>query len=326
MLSYIIRRILYFIPTVLGVAFITFFLFRVVGGNPAWQLAGKNATKEEIQQIEHQYGFDKPLFFNIKKFKEKGLPGLFDSQFIFHFRQALTFDFGRSWKTRQKISTIFKEGLLPSLSLTVPSFFLTVILSIIIAVLVAFKHNSVFDRIVTVLCIIGLSVPFLVVIIALQYLIGYRWGLLPISGWAPGISGLQYLILPVMIWVISSLGENVRFYRTAILDEVRADYVTTARAKGLSERIVMFKHVLKNALIPILTNLIIAIPFLFTGSLLLETFFGIPGLGNAGVQALQNADWPVVNAFTYISSVLFVTANLVADIVYSLVDPRVRLE
>jgi peptide/nickel transport system permease protein len=325
MLAYIVRRILYFIPTVLGVALITFLLFRVVGGNPAYQLAGKNASAQEIADIEHQLGFDKPLFFNPAAAAVRGPLAFFDSQFVFHFKQALTFDFGRSWRTRQKISQIFIEGAGPSLSLAIPAFFLGVVISLALALLTAFRHNSMFDRVVVILCVAGLSVPFLVLIIACQYLVGYKWGLLPISGWVPGPEGIPYLVLPVLIWILSGLGENVRFFRTVVLDEVRSDYVTTARAKGLAEKTVMFKHVLKNAMIPILTNLIVAIPFLFTGSLLLETFFGIPGLGNAGVQALQNADWPLVNAFTYVGSVLFVAANLIADITYALVDPRVKL-
>lgn len=325
MLAYVLRRLVHAVPTVLGIALLTFVLFRVVGGDPALQLAGKNAGAEEIEEIRRQLGFDKPLLLNPAAFRERGLAGLFDSQFVFHFRQALTFDFGRSWRTRQRISTMIREGIGPSLSVSVPAFVLGTLSALVLATLAAFRHNTLFDRTVVVLCVIGMSVPFLILIIALQYLLAYRLGLFPVSGWSPGLDGVPYLALPVLIWVVASLGDNVRFFRTAVLDEVRADYVTTARAKGLSEAAVMFRHVLRNSLVPILTNLIVAIPFLFTGSLLLESFFGIPGLGNAGVQALQNADWPVVNAFTYIGSVLFVAANLVADIVYALVDPRVRL-
>lgn len=324
MIRYIIRRLLYFIPTILGVAFFTFLLFRLVGGNPAYQLAGKNATPEIIQEIEKELGFDKPLFLNFKKASQHWYY-IFDSQFTFHFKQALTFHFGRSYKTKQKISTIFKDGIGPSLSLAIPSFFIGIFLSISIALFAAFYRGSWFDKIIVLLSVIGLSLPVLAIIIAGQYFFGYKLGLFPISGYNFGLGSIPYLALPSLIWIFSSLGGNVRFFRTVILDEVKQDYVTTAKAKGLDNKSILFKHVLKNALIPILTNLIVAIPFLFTGSLLLENFFGIPGLGNMGIMALGNSDWPVINALTYIGAILFVIANLLSDITYALVDPRIKL-
>ncbi len=325
MTSYIVRRLLYAIPTILGVAFITFLLFRVVGGNPAYMMAGKNASPEEIHEIEKQLGFDKPLFLNFKDAAKNGWYRVFDSQFFFHFKQAVTFDFGRSYKTKQKISTMFKDGIIPSLSLSVPAFFLGIFLAICIALFSAFKHGTWWDKSIVFLSVIGLSVPFLALIIAAQYFLAYKLGLFPISGYVFGIGSIPYLMLPVLIWILSSLGENVRFFRTVILDEIKQEYVTTAKARGVSSTAILFRHVLKNAMIPILTNLVIAIPFLFTGSMLLETFFGIPGLGNVGIMALGSSDWPVINAFTYVGACLFVLANMMSDITYAIADPRIKL-
>jgi peptide/nickel transport system permease protein len=325
MINYIIRRVLYVIPITFGVALVTFFLFRVVGGNPAYLIAGKNATPEQIKEIEHELGYDKPLFLNFKALKELKLKKAFDSQFVFHFKQVITFNFGRSYRTKQRITEMLRQGIGPSLSLAVPAFFTGVFIAISISLFCAFYWGTFIDRIIVVLSVIGMSIPFLAFIIGGQYLLAYKAGLFEISGFEPGLGSIKYIILPALIWVISALGGDVRFFRTVMLDEIRQDYVRTAQAKGLERSAILFKHVLKNAMIPIITRLVIAIPFLYTGSLLLENFFGIPGLGNMGIIAIANSDWPVINALTFIGAVLFILGNLASDVCYALVDPRVKL-
>jgi peptide/nickel transport system permease protein len=246
----------------------------------------------------------------------------FDSQLIFYFAQLLKLDFGTSVSSNQKISTMLKEGILPSLSLTVPIFIIGLITSISVSLLCAFFKDTWFDRITVVFSVVLLSVNYLVWIVCGQYIFGYKLGWLPLWGYESPV----YLLLPVCIGVFSGIGEQIRFYRTIMLDEMYKEYVRTAFAKGLSRRAVLFRHVLKNAMIPILTNVIIAIPFLYTGSLLLEQFFGVPGLGNMVVNALNYCDVDVVRAVVFIGAILFVIANLLTDICYALVDPRVKLE
>ncbi|MFH1612692.1 MAG: ABC transporter permease [bacterium] len=326
MINYIIKRLLYVIPITLGVALITFFLFRVVGGNPAYMLAGKSATAEQIKEIEHELGYDKPLFIDVTSFKKLNFKKTFDSQFIFHFKQIITFDFGRSYRTKQKISEIIAQGIGPSLSLSIPAFFMGIFIAISISLFCAFYYNTWIDKIMVLLSIMGMSIPFLAFIIAGQYFMAYKLGWFEISGYEFGLSSIKYIILPALIWIISALGVDVRFFRNVILDEIRQEYIKTAYAKGLSRNKILFKHVLKNAMIPIITKVIIAIPFLYTGSLLLENFFGIPGLGNVGINAIANSDWPIINALTFMGSVLFIIGNLISDICYALVDPRVRLK
>ena len=256
MAAYIVRRMFYMIPLLLGVTAVVFLLFNVVGGNPAYQILGKNASQEEVRQLEHQLGLDRPLVV----------------QYFDYLRQLVCFDFGRSWATKQKISTMIREGLVPSLSLTVPSFVIGSILSVLLSLVVAFYRNRLWDRIIVILCVMGMSISILVYIIAGQYYLSFAFGLFPISGWEPGLKGIPFLVLPAGIWIIVGLGSDVRFYRTVILDQTGKEYVLTARAKGVSERLVMLKHVLKNAMIPIVASMTMALPFLFTGSLLLESF------------------------------------------------------
>jgi len=310
MIAYIIRRILYMIPLTLGVTFITFLLFNVVGGNPAYQMLGKHASPEEVRELTHQLGLDRPL----------------PVQYADYLNDLLHLDFGRSWATHQKITEMISDGIVPSLSLAVPAFVFAGILSIIISLIAAFYRNRFYDRFLVVLCVIGMSVSILVYIIAGQYVLSYVYGLFPISGYEDGLAAVPYLILPGLIWVAVALGGDVRFYRTVILNESGREYAVTARAKGLSEPVVMGRHVLKNALIPIITSMAMALPGLFTGSLLLETFFGIPGLGSMSINAINDADFPVIKAMTFFGSVLYMAANLLGDLMYSLVDPRVRME
>ncbi|MBL7106501.1 MAG: ABC transporter permease [Phycisphaerae bacterium] len=313
MINYVIRRLLYTIPIVFGVLLITFVLFNVVGGDVTDQIAGKAASKETRDEIRAEYGWDKPLIFAL------------DSQFVNHIKNAVTFNFGRSWSDRERIVDKIKRGAGPSLSLTIPMFIGTVLISISLALVVAFLRGTVFDIIVVLLCVAGMSIPFLSFILFGQYFFAFKWSLFPVFFW-PDLSPLQYVALPVIIGIAAGLGSNLRFYRTVMLDEFRNDYVRTAFAKGLSTHKVLFKHVLKNAMIPIITQVVMAIPFLFLGSLLLERFFGIPGLGYLMIEAIASRDFQVINAMTYIGAILFVVFNIITDICYSLVDPRIRLE
>lgn len=245
----------------------------------------------------------------------------FDSQFGFYLGQIARFDFGKSSFTNQRVAQMLKDGIGPSLCLTVPIFLVELVMAISIALLCAFFRNTWPDRLIVVIAVVLMSVNYLVWIIFGQYYLGYRRGWFPL--W--GFESWAFLLLPVLIGVVSGLGENIRFYRTIMLDEMYRDYVRTAFAKGVSRPGVLFKHVLKNAMIPILTNVVIAIPFLYTGSLLLEGFFGIPGLGNMGIDAINYSDVDVIRAIVLIGSILYVAANLMTDICYALFDPRVRL-
>lgn len=244
-----------------------------------------------------------------------------DSQFVFFLGQIVKFDFGHSNYSNQRVSRMLKDGIRPSLFLMVPMFLIGLILAISIALICAFFRDTWLDRTFVVVAVVLMSVNYLVWIIVGQYFFAYRFAWFPI--W--GFESWRYLLLPVLIGVISGLGDNLRFYRTIMLDEMYRDYVRTALAKGVSRGGVLFRHVLKNAMIPILTNVIIAIPFLYTGSLLLESFFGIPGLGNMGINAINYSDVDVVRAIVFIGALLYVAANLLTDICYALVDPRVRL-
>ncbi|MEI6082922.1 MAG: ABC transporter permease [Verrucomicrobiota bacterium] len=314
MVAYIIRRLVSVIPITLGVLLITFFLFRVIGGNPAYRIAGKNATPARIAQISKERGYDKPLFLN--------LSNPFDAQFPRLCGQLVRLDFGESITTKQRVSTMLREGLLPSLCVTTPLFVIETVLAIVLALLAAYYRNAWIDRSLVVLAVMAMSISSLVYIMVAQFWLASEWRLFPV--W--GFEGPQYLVLPVLIGVVAGVGGSVRFYRTVMLDEMNQDYVRTARAKGVSGRTVLFRHVLRNAMIPILTNVIVAIPFLYTGALLLENFFGIPGLGRLTVNALFNGDEDVIFATTFIGSVIFVVANLATDIAYTWADPRIRLK
>ncbi len=312
MTTYIIRRFLYTIPIVLGVLLLTFVLFTLVGGDISLELAGKGATQETIDEIREEYGLNKPLFLS------------WDSQFINHFKNALTFDFGRA-RDREPVIDKIKRGMWPSLALTVPMFFGVVIISVSLSLIIAFVRGTVWDVLGVVVCVIGMSIPYLSFILFGQYFFAYKLGIFPVF-FSPDLSMPEYIALPILIGIVTGLGSNVRFYRTVMLDEMRSDYVRTAFAKGLGTRRVLFKHVLKNAMIPIITRVVLAIPFLFLGSLLLERFFGIPGLGYLMIEAIGSRDYFVINAMTYISATLFVIFNVITDICYAWVDPRVSFD
>lgn len=246
----------------------------------------------------------------------------FDSQFFFYLGQLIRGDFGTSHETNQKVSSMILDGVLPSLALTVPMFLAGVIVSISLALICAFYRETLVDRLFVIISVILMSVHSLVWIVLGQYLLGYKSGIFPVWGY----ESWYHLALPCLIGVLTGLGENLRFYRTVMLDEMYRDYVRTAFAKGVSKSGVLFRHILKNAMIPILTSVVMAIPFLYSGSLLLETFFGIPGLGRMGVMGINTADVDVVRTLVFVAAVLYVVANLLTDICYALVDPRVRMK
>ncbi len=327
MIAYVIRRLLYVVPIIFGISLITFLLFRVVSGDPVDRVAGRYATAEQKEQLRHQLGFDRPLWPNFRSLVRGEFGDFADNQLFKHFHDTFTLRFGRSIQYRQPISTMIKQGAVPSLSITVPAFIVGLFLQITVAMVAAFNRGRGLDRTIVVLSLIGLSFPFLALILFGQYYLAFKLKLFPIAGYPQhfGPEALKYVALPVLLGVVAGLGGGVRFYRTVMLDETEADYVRTARAKGLGETVVMFKHVLKNAMIPIITQVVVSIPFLFLGSLLLERFFGIPGLGYMLVDAVNNADWAVINALTFVGALIYLGALIVTDICYALVDPRVSL-
>lgn len=311
MLKYALRRILYMIPILFGVTLICFILFNVAGGDPAAQAAGKYATVEQIETIRAQLGLDKPL----------------PIQYFNYLKQILTFDFGRSWSTHQKISEMFVSGIGPSLSVTLPAFMLALLITIPLSLFLGFKRDTVVDKGAMVTCLALISISSLVYILAGQYFLAYKFGLFPISGWDSSITGRwEYTMLPIIILISLSLGTYILLFRTIFIEEMSKDYVRTARSKGLSNKIVLTKHVLRNAMIPIITLVVLQVPFLILGSLLIESFFGIPGLGGLLVNAINNADFPVIKAMIVILTILYTTFNLISDLLYAVVDPKVRLE
>ncbi|HHO52391.1 MAG TPA: ABC transporter permease [Deltaproteobacteria bacterium] len=310
MIRFLIRRLAYSVPVLLGVALITLFLFHVAGGDPVAIKLGKNPDPGDVEALR----------------QELGLSGSFFSQYLSFLYQTLTLDFGRSWSDETPVREIFLRGMGPTLSVSVPAFTLGALLAISISLVVALFRGSVLDRTVTALAIAGISISSLVYILLGQWLIADQWKWFPVWGYAYGPGAVVFVALPVLIWVSLSVGTDVRYFRTVILEEIGQDYVRTARAKGLGEGRVMVLHVLRNSLIPIITRLTIAVPFLITGSFLLEVFFGIPGLGSTLYTAIQASDLPVVKAFTMLGAVLYVAFNLLADLLYALVDPRIRLE
>lgn len=321
--AYIIRRLLSVIPITIGVMLLVFMIYRVIGGDPAARLAGKNATPKKIEQIRKQFGYDKPKFFAWKHAWETRQPlAAFDAQFWHVMRGMVQLDFGKSLQSNQRISMMIREGVGPSLCVTTPMFVIDLAVAIALALLCAFYRNTWLDRGFIIVSIIAMSISGLVYIMLGQYFFAFKLRWFPV--W--GFESLNYMLLPVAIGVVSGLGGSLRFYRTIMLDEMYQDYVRTAFAKGCSQRTVLFRHVLKNAMIPILTNVVIAIPFLYTGALLLESFFGIPGLGRMTVDAIYNGDEPVLFAMVFIGSVIFVIANLITDLCYTWADPRIRLQ
>ncbi len=325
MLAYILRRLLYAIPILIGVNLITFALFFVVNtpdDMARMQLGVKRVTPEAIEKWKAERGYDKPLFINA------GAPGvgvLTDTVLFTKSARMFVGDFGRAEDGRD-IAREITSRMGPSLAIALPTFILGLFVTVSLALLLAFFRASPLDFWGVVLCVAMMSISGLFYIIGGQYLISKLWRLVPISGYSGELDAWKFLILPVLIGVISGIGSSVRWYRTIFLEEIGKDYVRTARAKGLSEVIVMFRHVLRNAMIPILTGVVVVIPLLFMGSLLTESFFGIPGLGSYTIDAISAQDFAVVRAMVFIGSVLYIVGLILTDISYTFVDPRIRFE
>lgn len=324
MLSYIIRRIFYAIPILIGVNLITFVLFFVVNtpdDMARMQLGIKYVTPEVIEKWKAERGYDKPLLFNQEV---ENLNKLTNTVFFEKSASMFIFDFGKADDGRD-IAQEIKSRMLPSLAIALPVFVLGLLVYITFALLMVFFRATYIDFLGVVLCVALMSISSLFYIIVGQFLISKLWHWVPISGYETGLDAAKFLFLPVIIGVISSAGSNIRWYRTIFLEEMNKEYVRTARAKGLSERIVLFRHVLGNALIPILTGAVVVVPLLFLGSLLVESFFGIPGLGSYTIDAINSQDFAIVRAMVFLGSLLYIVGLVLTDISYTLVDPRIRL-
>lgn len=322
MLAYITRRLFYAIPILLGVNIITFALFFVVNSPDQMarvHLGDKHVSEEAIQSWKEQRGYDKPLFIN----SDSDSP-LTDTIFFDKSIRLLAFDFGKSDEGRS-IGADIEERMWPSLAVQLPTFIIGIWVNIVFALIIVMFRSSLFDYAAVTLCVVMLSISGVFYIIGGQYLFAKLWSLVPISGYLPGADAIKFLILPVIIGVISGIGAGTRLYRTVFLEEATRDYIRTARAKGVSELNVLFKHLLPNGMIPILTSVVVVIPSLFIGSLLMESFFGIPGLGSYTLDAIQAQDFAIVRSMVFLGSVLYIIGLLLTDISYTLVDPRVRL-
>jgi peptide/nickel transport system permease protein len=321
MLAYVIRRMGYGVLVVLGVLFFLFALFFLYAEpeDMAHKALGEKAPPEAVTQWISNHGYDRPTLWNSEK------PT--NTQLVEHFRRMLTFDFGTSDTDDVPISKRLREGIGPSLSLTLPLFVLGLLLGVGLSLFVAYFRGTYIDTAGVVIAVLAMSISILLYIISGQYLIAklLRW--FPISGFDPSPAViLRFLALPVIVGLMSHVGESIRFYRTVFIEETNRDYVRTARAKGCGDGRIMARHVLRNSMIPILTRVVMSIPFLFTGSILLESFFGIPGLGSITVDAIQGNDFATLRVMVYIGSLLFILGQVLTDISYTLVDPRVRLE
>ncbi|AJQ92195.1 ABC transporter permease [Gynuella sunshinyii] len=311
MFSYIIRRGWQMIPTLLGVMLLLFALYNLVGGDPSYILAGKSLSNEMLASIRAQLGLDKSL----------------PEQFFIFVKQVVTMDFGTSWSTQQPVSDIINNRIGPSIMLILTWQICSLFVSLIFAASVAYFNGSIYDRAVTILSTIAMSISILVYIIAGQYFLAYKMQWFPVYGWGNGFweNFLIYIPLPLLIGLAVSIAPDTRFYRTCFVEEMNSDYVRTAKAKGLSEQTIMLKHVMRNALIPIITSVMTALPYMITGSVLMERFFGIPGLGNEILKAVDSSDFPVIKAITIYLVIAVMIFNLLADLIYKLIDPRVQL-
>ena len=312
MTAYIVRRVWQMIPTLLGVILLVFVIFNMVGGDPAYVLAGKISNQEQIDNIRKQLGVDQPFYVQL---------GIF-------VKQVVTGDFGASWSTNERISSILGTRLGPSLMVLVPLLIIETLLAIAFALAVAYVRGSLTDRAVMIVCTAGMSVSILVYIIVFQYWLAYKLGWFPVQGWGNNFfeNLFVYASLPILIGLVVSIAPNLRLYRTFILDEINQDYVRTARAKGLSDNRIMWTHVLRNASIPIITHVMAGLPGLLIGAFLIERFFSIPGIGREVILAVERSDFPVVKAITIYVAVATMIVNLLADLMYKAVDPRVQLK
>ena len=325
MIAYILRRLLYAVPILIGVNLLTFTLFFVLNSPDQMarmHLGEKRVTPEAITNWKQEHGYDKPLLFNEAA---SGLARVTDTIFFERSVRLFAFDFGSSDDGRD-IGYDISQRMWPSLAIAVPVLLVGLALNISLALFIVFFRATYLDIGAVVLLVAMLSISGLFYIIGGQYLLSKVFHLVPISGYDTGIEAWKFLVLPVIVGVIGGVGSGVRWYRTLFLEEVSKDYVRTARAKGLTERRVLFRHVLGNALIPILTGVVVVLPLLFMGSLITESFFGIPGLGSYTIDAINNQDFAIVRAMVFLGAVLYILGLILTDISYTLVDPRVRLQ
>jgi peptide/nickel transport system permease protein len=324
MLAYLIRRVLYGIPILIGVNLFTFALFFFVNSPDdmaRMQLGQKRVTAEAIQKWKAERGYDKPMLYNAQA---RGLERVTQTIFFDKSARLFAFDFGRADDGRD-ISREITTRMGPSLAIAVPTFVLSLIVAIALALMLAAFRATYIDFVGVVLCIVALSISMLFYIIGGQYVISKLWNLVPISGFAGGLDGWRFVLLPTLIGVVAGVGGGIRLYRTVFLEEINKDYVRAARARGVPESRVLFRHVLRNGLIPILTGVVVAIPMLFIGSLLTESFFGIPGLGSYTIDAIQSQDFAIVRSMVFLGSVLYIAGLILTDLSYTLADPRIRL-
>jgi peptide/nickel transport system permease protein len=312
MAAYLIRRLWQMIPTLIGVVLLVFILFKAFGGDPAEILGGLSATPEQIDAIRQQLGLNEPWWVQL---------GIF-------VKQIVTFDWGRSWATNESVANLFATRLPATLTVMTPILILDTLLALPIALLVAYVRGSLTDRSIMVAATIALSISFLVYVIVGQYFFAFQLGWFPVQGWSDSLATnlAVYTPLPVLLAVMVGLAPQTRLYRTFFLDEIGQDYVRTARAKGLTEPRILLTHVTRNALIPILTNVAVALPGIFVGSFLIEVFFSIPGLGREVLLAVNRSDYPVIQAVTIYLALITMVVNLATDVLYKLVDPRVVLK
>jgi len=325
MIAYIIRRCLYAIPIIIGVNLITFLLFFVVNppDNMARRILGeKNITQEDVENWKRDHGYHLPLLINTE---ESGLSAFTQTIFFQKSVSLLMFDFGRSDRNNIDIGHEIRRRMWASLAIALPTLIIGLMVDITFSMIVAYYRATYLDIWGVVVCVFMMSISMLFYIIGGQWIFGRMLRLLPVSGYDTGANMLKFAFLPVLIGVIGGIGSGVRFYRTIFLEEINKDYIRTARAKGLSEAKVLFKHGLKNAMIPILTNVVVIIPLLFMGSIVMENFFAIPGLGSFTIEAIHAQDFAIVRCMVYLGSILFILGLILTDVSYTLVDPRIRL-
>lgn len=330
MLNYAIRRLLYAVPILFGVMLITFILFNVVAspGEMARQNLGPKASRQAVDNWLHNRGYSDeagnpyPLFLNFRPGKN-----LFDSLYFRSMKRFATFDLGTSFATGEPVIDMIKRGAIPSLCITLPAFVLGLLLSISLALVLVFVRESLLDRWGAVACVATMSIPVTIYVILGQWLAANYFNYFPAFGFSrEGFSTLRFIALPVAIMILSGIGADVRMYRAIFLEEIRNDYIRTAQAKGASHARVLLVHLLKNGMISLITLIVAALPFLIMGTLVIESFFGIPGLGNLMTNAIQNRDFGVIQADVYLGSLLYLFGLLCTDICYGLVDPRIRLQ
>lgn len=315
MLTYILRRMVAMVPTLLGVSILVFSIFNVIGDDPVYLYLGKNATQAEVESLRHELGLDKPL----------------PLQYLDGMKRLVTFDLGFSMSAKEPISRMFMQGVGPSIAITLPALVLYSAVSIVLGLVCAYWRGTLIDKLIVVGATCGMAVSYVAVMIFAQYFLAFipnQHDLVsfPITGYERGFfKCIPYILLPNLISCFVALGYDTRFFRAVAVEEMNKEYIRTAKAYGAGTRVILFKHVLKNISIPIISRVVVVIPFLIAGSFLLESFFVIPGLGYKLLHAIESADYPVIKTFTMLIALLVVVTNTIADILSSLVDPRIKL-